>query len=281
LRPLRAGARRRCGLLRSAAFALLLSILAGACAGSGELVLASTTSTEDSGLFDVLIPAFEEAHPGITVKVVAVGSGEALAYGRRKDADVLLVHAPLAEVQFMEAGYGELRRDVMYNDFVIVGPASNPSGLSPLMRATEGLRRIAAAGDAFVSRGDSSGTHQKELALWQEANVRPSAPWYIDVGQGMEAALRVASERQAYTLTDRSTFLALMRGLQLGIVLEGDEMLYNPYAVIVVTDADNIEAARAFATWITGPGQEVIRAFGREQFGRSLFTPNAGPPPTN
>lgn len=246
--------------------------------GTTELILASTTSTEDSGLFDVLIPAFEEAHPGIRVKVVAVGSGEALAYGRRKDADALLVHAPLAEVQFMDAGFGESRFDVMYNDYVIVSPATNVAGLTPVMRATEGLRRIAAAGGPFVSRGDSSGTHQKELALWQAAGVRPDARWYLEVGQGMEAALRVASERQAYTLTDRSTFLALMRGLQLGIVLEGDDMLYNPYGVIVVADARNVESARAFSAWVTGPGQEVIGAFGREQYGRPLFTPNAGPP---
>ena len=265
----RGEARRRRGILCTAAVALVCAVTAGACGGrTTELILASTTSTEDSGLFDALIPAFEEAHPGIVVKVVAVGSGEALAYGRRKDADVLLVHAPLAEVQFI---------DVMYNDYVIVSPATNAAALTPVMRATEGLRRIAAAGGPFVSRGDSSGTHQKELALWQAAGVRPDARWYLEVGQGMEAALRVASERQAYTLTDRSTFLALMRGLQLGIVLEGDEMLYNPYAVIVVAEARNLEAARGFARWITGPGQEVIGAFGREQYGRPLFTPNATP----
>jgi tungstate transport system substrate-binding protein len=187
------------------------------------------------------------------------------------------VHAPLAEVEYMNRGFGEARFDVMYNDYVIVSPPDNPAGLTPVMRATEGFRRIAAVGGPFVSRGDSSGTHQKEMALWVAAGARPDARWHIDVGQGMEAALRVASERQAYTLTDRSTFLALMRGLQLGIVLESDEMLYNPYAVIIVAGARNPEAARSFATWITGPGQEVIGAFGREQFGRPLFTPSATP----
>lgn len=276
---LRYGARRRRGPFRAAVLALLIAVVPGGCAdGTTELVLASATSLDDSGLLDVVIPAFEKAHPDVRVKVLAVGSGEALALGKRKEADVLLVHAPLAEVLFMEAGYGELRRDVAYNDFVIVGPAHNPAGLTPVMRAVEGFRRIAAAGEPFVSRGDSSGTHMKELALWIEAGIRPSTPWYVDVGEGMAETLRVASERHAYTLTDRSTFLTQMRNLQLGIVLEGDDMLYNPYGVIVVAGAKNLEAAQAFATWLTGPGQDVIGRFGRDRFEQALYTPNAVPP---
>jgi tungstate transport system substrate-binding protein len=256
------------------------------CVGAGcrgterELILASTTSTEDSGLFDVLIPAFEAAQPGTTVKIVAVGSGEALEYGRRRDADVLLVHAPLAEVLFMEAGHGEARYEVMYNDYVLVGPAENPARLSRPMRAVEGLRRIAANGGPFISRGDSSGTHMKELALWQEAGVRPDPRWHVEIGQGMGDALRVASERRAYTLTDRSTYLAQRATLALLILLEGDDMLFNPYGVIVVAGARNVEGARAFARWITGSaGQAVIGAFGRDEFDRPLFTPNAIPAP--
>jgi tungstate transport system substrate-binding protein len=277
----RSRTRRRRGLLRAAASLLPLLPLAHGCdAGPRELILASTTSTEDSGLFDVLIPAFEAAHPGTTVKVIAVGSGEALEYGRRKDADVLLVHSPLAEVLFLEAGYGEARHEVMYNDFVIVGPADDPADLRAPMSAAEGLRRIAAAGGPFISRGDSSGTHAKELALWAEAGVRPDPRWYLEVGQGMGDVLRIASERQAYTLTDRSTYLFLRDGLALDIVLEGDDILFNPYGVIVVAGARNVEGARAFARWITAPeGQAVIGDFGRERFGRPLFTPNAVPAP--
>ncbi|MGH7505434.1 MAG: substrate-binding domain-containing protein [Longimicrobiales bacterium] len=247
--------------------------------GPRELVLASTTSTEDSGLFDTLIPAFEQAHPEYAVKVIAVGSGQALELGRRKDADVLLVHAPLAEIQFVEAGYGELRRDVMYNDFVIVGPSDDPASLGGPMSALEGLRRISALGGPFVSRGDDSGTHRKERALWQAAGVRPDPRWHMEVGQGMAEALRIASERQAYALTDRATYLSLRDGLNLEILLEGDQMLYNPYGVIVVAGARNVEGARVFADWITGDaGQQRIGAFGQERFGRSLFIPNAAPP---
>lgn len=273
------GLRRR-GFLRATPLLAILFALGGCQSGGRELVLASTTSTEDSGLFDVLIPAYEDAHPGTTVKVVAVGSGEALEYGRRKDADVLLVHSPFAEAQFMDAGLGEARYDVMYNDFVIVGPADDPADLRVPMSATEGLRRIAAAGGPFVSRGDSSGTHMKELALWDAAGVDPDPRWYIDVGQGMGDALRVASERQAYALADRSTYLFLRDGLDLDIALEGDDILFNPYAVIVVEGARNSDGAREFARWITSPdGQTIIGAFGADRFGRPLFTPNASPAP--
>jgi tungstate transport system substrate-binding protein len=273
--------RWRRGRTQAAVSLLAIALAVGGCEpASEELILASTTSTEDSGLFDVLIPAFEAAHPGTTVKVIAVGSGEALEYGRRKDADVLLVHAPLPELLFMDAGHGEARYEVMYNDYVLVGPADDPADLRAPMSALEGLRRIAAAGGPFLSRGDSSGTHQKEVALWAEAGVRPDPRWYIEIGQGMGDALRVASERQAYTLTDRSTYLFLRDGLALDVVLEGDDILFNPYGVIVVEGARNVEGARAFARWITGrEGQEVIGAFGRERFGRPLFLPNASPAP--
>ena len=255
---------------------LAAGALLGCSHGPAPLVLASTTSTEDSGLFDELLPAFEAAEPGYEVRLVAVGSGQALRLGERGDADVLLVHSPAAEAEFMRAGHGEERRPVMYNEFVIVGPPADPAsirGRDPVAA----FRTIAGARAHFVSRGDDSGTHQKELALWKRAGVAPAgAAWYTDVGQGMGETLGVAAERGAYTLTDLATFLFLKQLRGLTVLVAGDSALFNPYSVIVVRHAEHPAGARAFARWITSPaGQQLIRSYGRRAFGRPLFTPSA------
>ncbi|HZJ02241.1 MAG TPA: substrate-binding domain-containing protein [Thermoleophilia bacterium] len=248
-----------------------------ASSGSGDIILASTTSTQDSGLFDEMLPAFENAYPGYTVKVIAVGTGEALELGRNKDADVLLVHAPASEEEFVAEGYGTERREVMYNDFIIVGPASDPAGISGMEDASAALAQIAEAEADFISRGDDSGTHKKELSLWERAGIEPSGDWYQEVGQGMGEVLRIASESDAYTMVDRATYLALMDTLELDILVEGDDALFNQYGVIPVTDASNPEGAQAFADWITSSeGQDLIAQFGMERFGQPLFIPNAG-----
>lgn len=241
-----------------------------------RLVLASTTSTEDSGLFDVLIPAFEAEHPGLDIVVVAVGTGEALELGRRGDADLLLTHHPPAESAFVAEGHGTERREVMYNDFVIVGPPADPAGVRGLPDAGEALRQIARSKSPFVSRGDQSGTHLKELALWEAVATTPSGSWYLEAGQGMGEVLRIASERGGYTLADRSTYLFLRDRLSLEILVEGDERLRNPYAVIPVTGNRNVEGARRFIEWITGPeGQAVIGEYGVDRFGKAIFVPSA------
>jgi tungstate transport system substrate-binding protein len=256
----------------------LLVLLAPACAGEERerLILASTTSTEDSGLFDVLIPAFEAAYPRYTVAVIAVGTGEALALGRRKDVDVLLVHSPAAESAFVADGYGTGRWDVMYNDYVIVGPPSDPAGVRGLGDAPEALRRIAAAATEFVSRGDDSGTHRRERQLWAEAGVAPGQAWHTEAGLGMGDVLRLAHERTAYTLTDRATFQFLQDRLGLEVLVEGDERLFNQYGVIPVAGAENLAGARAFRDWITSPaGQDLIGQYGADRWDRPLFIPNA------
>lgn len=264
-------------------FALIAAVLACSreAADRRELVLASTTSTDDSGLFDVLLPAFEQAHPEYDVKVVAVGSGEALALGRRLDADVLLVHAPAAEAAFMANGHGALRRPVMSNTFVIAGPVADPAGVSRASRATDAFRRIAAAEAPFISRGDSSGTHYKELELWAHTGLRPTRSahgWYIEAGQGMGDVLRVASERQAYVLTDRSTLLSLASVLGIEALFERDASLRNPYSVITVAGARNAAGAEAFADWIVSPSaQTIIREYGEERLGEPLFAPAVQP----
>jgi tungstate transport system substrate-binding protein len=254
---------------------LLAALLFLSCAPrEQELILASTTSTQDSGLLDVLIPAFQSAHAGVKVKVIAVGSGEALALGRRGDADVLLVHSPAEEIVFMNDGYGLRRRSVMYNDFVIVGPASDPAQVRGSSSAADALRRIAGSGATFISRGDSSGTHRKELLLWKSAGVLPREGSHLDVGQGMGETLMITSERTGYTLSDRGTFLARGATLDLRIVFEGDAALRNPYTVIEVSHARNSDAAEAFAQWITSAAaRTLIAEFGVETFGEPLFFP--------
>jgi len=240
-----------------------------------DLVLASTTSTQDSGLFDVLIPAFEEAYPAYKVDVIAVGTGAALEMGENKDADVLLVHAKAREEELVANGFGEYREDVMYNDFVIVGPADDPAGVSDLT-VVEALAAIADAEATFVSRGDDSGTHTAEKNLWSAAGIEPAGEWYLSAGQGMGDVLVMASETPGYTMTDRATYLNMMDDLALEILVEGDDSLFNQYGVIPVTGAANPEGAEAFARWVTGDeGQGVIETYGVDMFGQPLFFPNA------
>lgn len=241
-----------------------------------EVVLASTTSTEDSGLFEYLLPAFRQQFPAFRVRVIAVGSGEALRLGRRGDADIVLTHSPQAEDAFMSAGYGESRRRVMFNDFVIVGPADGPAAHCDTLSVVHALTCLVDSDASFISRGDDSGTHARERRLWSIVGRQPGGARYVEAGQGMGAVLMMASEKGAYTLTDRGTFLSLRGRLQLSIQVEGDSLLNNQYSVIVVRDAKNHEGAVAFADWITSePAQRLIGEFGVERFGRRLFTPNA------
>jgi tungstate transport system substrate-binding protein len=245
-----------------------------------ELILATTTSTQDSGLLDVLVPAFQKAS-GYQVKTVAVGSGQALTMGQEGNADVLLVHSPAAEKEFMGGGYGVDRRLVMHNDFVVVGPASDPARVKGTKTAVDALKAIAAAQAPFVSRGDNSGTNALEIALWKKAKIAPQGGWYQESGQGMGATLTIASEKGAYTLTDRATYLAQRSNLDLAILLEGDPALLNIYHVISVNPvrwpAVNAAGATAFADFVTSPdGQALIGSFGLEQFGQPLFVPDAG-----
>ncbi len=271
---------------------LLISTTLGACQAipppvdtasgrkmSKELILATTTSTQDSGLLDVLIPLFEK-ETGYTVKVIAVGTGAALRMGERGDADVLLVHAPEAEEAFMAAGHGLEREYVMYNDFVIVGPPDDPAGIRGMEDASAAMKRIAESQTLWISRGDDSGTHKKEKSLWKEAGIDPtplaSQPWYQESGQGMGATLRIASEKGGYTLSDRATYLNLQHTLHLDILVEGDPRLYNVYHVIVVNPEKhpnvNVEGARAFADFMTSPQvQDIIRSYGVDRFGQPLF----------
>ncbi len=241
-----------------------------------RLILATTTSTQDTGLLDVLVPAFEAAYPAYRVEVIAVGTGEALAMGERGDADVLLVHAKADEERFVQEGFGDARWDVMYNDFIIVGPASDPARVKDAANVSAAVQAIARSEAPFISRGDDSGTHKKELDLWREAGLTPSGTWYVVSGQGMGETLTMASEEQAYTLSDRGTFLAMRDRLDLVIVREGDAGLVNQYGVIPVTRARNREGATAFARWITGTeAQRLIASFGTGRYGEPLFKPNA------
>lgn len=270
-------------------FFVLLSLILAACRpahlaptapGDPNLILATTTSTQDSGLLDMLIPRFEQ-QSGYRVKTIAVGTGAALKMGEQGNADVLLVHAPAAEKTFMAAGFGADRRLVMHNDFVLVGPAADPAGIRGVVRAAEALRKIAAAGATFVSRGDNSGTHQMELQLWQAAGLAPvGRSWYLESGQGMGATLKLASEKAAYTLTDRGTYLANRGNLQLVILVEGDAVLLNVYHVIIVNHEKwpntNLAAATAFADFLVSRvAQDLIRTFGVDRYGQPLFVPDA------
>lgn len=247
---------------------------------SPRLILATTTSTEDSGLLDYLLPEFEST-TGLDVQVVAVGSGQALALGRNGDVDVLLVHAPQQEEQFMAEGHGMGRRAVMVNDFVIVGPPGDPAGIRGLSDAAAALACIAQAQATFVSRGDDSGTHMKERAVWEAAGITPQGAWYIAAGQGMGEVLTMAEQLGAYTLSDRGTYLSrLAQGYGLAILLEDDPFLLNPYHVIAVNPARhpgvNYRAAQAFITWLTSlPTQERIAAFVQPDSGQPLFYPDS------
>ncbi|MFR9806164.1 substrate-binding domain-containing protein [Pseudonocardia sp. RS010] len=244
-----------------------------------SLILATTTSTQDSGLLDELLPEFTRA-TGWQVKTLAVGSGQALELGRRGEADVLLVHSPAAEEEFVAEGAAGPRRLVMHNDFVLVGPSADPAGIRGTDSA-EAMRRIAGTRAVFVSRGDDSGTHAREKALWADAGITPGGSWYQATGQGMGATLRVAGEKAAYTLSDRATYLAQRDTLSLEVLGEGDPGLLNVYHVIEMTrragDRVRPDGATAFADWIVSPAaQEAIGRFGRAEFGQPLFTPDAG-----
>jgi tungstate transport system substrate-binding protein len=248
--------------------------------GSGKLVLATTTSTQDSGLLDYLLPFFEDEY-GVKVDVIAVGTGQALKLGEDGNADVLLVHARAQEDAFMAAGHGTRREDVMYNDFVIVGPPSDPAGINGMTSAADAFKQIADTQSPFVSRGDESGTHTKEKSIWSAAGIEPSGDWYISAGQGMGAVLTMADEQQAYTLSDRATYLArTLEGTDLVILVEGDPILFNPYGVIAVNPDKNPEIqadlANTFIDWLVSlPAQEKIAEFGVDKFGAPLFTPDS------
>ncbi|GBD16819.1 Tungstate-binding protein TupA [bacterium HR26] len=273
-------------------FLVLASILTGSALfvfrsrgqeGRDIVILATTTSVQDSGLLDVLVPLFEE-RTGYRVKPVAVGTGAALAMAERGEADVVLVHAPDAEREFMAQGYGSERLLVMHNDFVIVGPPDDPAGIRGLRSAVDALRKIASVQAIWISRDDGSGTDQLEKRLWREAGLSPKgAPWYITSGQGMGATLTLADQKRGYTLSDRGTFLAYRGRVELDVLVEGDPMLLNLYHVITVNPARfperqiNVEGGRAFAQFLLSPeAQRVIAEFGREQFGQPLFVPDAG-----
>jgi tungstate transport system substrate-binding protein len=273
--------------------ALLLVLLITACqpiqspptangtpAGGQRLILATTTSTQDSGLLDYLLPGFEQQY-GAAVDVVAVGTGQALQLGEDGNADVLLVHARALEDAFMAAGHGVRREDVMFNDFVIIGPPGDPAGIQGSTDAVAAFQQIAAAEVPFISRGDESGTHTMEKSIWQAGGVEPAGEWYISAGQGMGAVLTLADEQQAYTLSDRATYLARsLEGTDLIILVEGDPILFNPYGIIAVNPDKNaaIQAglANQFIDWIISvPVQEQIAQFGVDEFGQPLFTPDS------
>ena len=258
----------------------LLSIATPAGAQSSVVILSTTTSTQDSGLLDVLVPVFERA-TGYTVKTIAVGTGQALALAARGEADVTLCHAPALEKQYVADDKVRNRRLVMSNDFVIVGAEADPATIAGAKSAVAALGKIAAAGARFVSRGDKSGTHALELALWAQAGVVPAAPWYIESGQGMGATLGLADDRRAYTLTDRATLLAFGKRLALRVMVEGDRRLRNIYSVMETNPANgprvNAAGGRAFADFmVSRDAQEIVRAFGVGRYGRPLFVPNAG-----
>lgn len=243
-------------------------------------MLATTTSIRDAGLLDAILPGFERAS-GTRVRVIAVGSGHAMELGRRGEADILVLHDPVGEEAFMTDGFGLERSPLMHNEFVIVGPPTDPAGVRGASSAARALTAIGRARALFISRGDRSGTSVKEQRLWRLSGVRPERVWYRESGQGMSATLQIANELRAYTLTDIGTFLSHRPRLDLEILVEGDSALHNPYHVIVIDDRRfewvNAEGAQDLKEYlIAAATQEAIGEFGREQFGRSLFVPDAG-----
>jgi tungstate transport system substrate-binding protein len=246
-----------------------------------NIILSTTTSTQDSGLLDVLIPVFEKK-TGYFVKTIAVGSGQAMAMGQKGEADVLLVHSPAAEKKFVAEGYGINRRLVMHNDYIIVGPKSDPAGIKGVKSAVEAFKKIAASNAIFMSRGDNSGTNSKEKDIWKAAGIKAEGQkWYQQTGLGMGQTLSVAAEKKSYTLADRGTYLALKKNLGLDILAEGDGILLNIYHVIEINPAKwpkvNAGGAKAFADFmVSGPTQKIIKTFGVDKFGSPLFFPDAG-----
>lgn len=251
-------------------------------AQSAEVLLATTTSTRDAGLLDALLPIFTR-RSGYRVKVIAVGSGQALELGRRGDADVVLAHAPEAERALLDSGYFLSRRLVMHNDFLFAGPPADPAGLRGMTDAVAAVRRLAAAKARFISRGDQSGTHQLEQKLWRLAGIQPppAGSWYVESGHGMGETLQMSDEKRGYTITDRATYLAWRDKVQLVPMVEGDPLLYNVYHMMVVNPKNaprvNTAGAQALADFLVGPEtQSLIGEFGKARFGQSLFVPDAG-----
>lgn len=265
------------------AIATLLAFTLPATASPKAIILATTTSTQDSGLLDVLVPLFEK-ESGYQVKTISVGSGQAMKMGEKGEADVLLVHSPDAEKKFMTDGFGTSRRLVMHNDFIILGPASDPAKTKGT-KAAEAMKRIAQANALFASRGDNSGTHAKENGLWKASGINPEGQkWYQQTGLGMGQTLNVAAEKKSYVLADRATYLSLKKGLGLEILVEGDGKLLNIYHVIELNPARsskiNVQGGKAFADFMVAKKtQEVIGLFGVDKFGAPLFFPDAGKKP--
>jgi tungstate transport system substrate-binding protein len=268
-------------VLGALAVILTLALWSPAPAQEKNIILATTTSTQDSGLLDVLIPVFEKK-TGYFVKTIAVGSGQAMTMGQKGEADVLLVHSPAAEKKFVAEGYGINRRIVMHNDFIVVGPAADPAKIKGVKPTTAVFKKIASAGSLFLSRGDNSGTHAKEKTIWKACEINPDGQkWYQQTGLGMGQTLNVASEKDGYTLTDRGTYLSMKKNLQLNILAEGDAILLNVYHVIEVNPAKwpkvNVPGAKAFADFmVSKETQEIIKTFGVDKFGAPLFFPDAG-----
>jgi tungstate transport system substrate-binding protein len=270
-----------------AAFSALLliggALPAGEAPAQKNIILATTTSTQDSGLLDVLIPIFENK-TGYFVKTIAVGSGQAMAMGQKGEADVLLVHSPDAEKKFMAEGNGVNRLIVMHNDFIVIGAPADPVGVKGAKSTVEAFQKIAVAGSLFLSRGDNSGTHAKEKGIWKAAGINPEGQkWYQQTGLGMGQTLNVAAEKKGYTLADRGTWLSMQQKLGLPILKEGDPILLNVYHVIQVNPAKwpkvNAEGAKAFSGFmVSAEAQGIIKTFGMEKYGGALFFPDAGKP---
>ena len=248
-----------------------------------NLILATTTSTQDSGLLDVLIPIFEKK-TGYFVKTIAVGSGQAMAMGQKGEADVMLVHSPAAEKKFIADGFGIDRLIVMHNDFIVIGDPGDPAGIKSPKTTPEAFKKIADAGALFLSRGDNSGTHAKEKGIWKAAGINPvGQKWYQETGLGMGQTLNVANEKKGYTLADRGTYLSRKKDLKLDILKEGDPILLNVYHVISVNPAKfakvNTQGAKAFSDFmVSAEIQNIIKTFGVEKYGGALFFPDAGKP---
>jgi tungstate transport system substrate-binding protein len=262
---------------------LMIGMASPACAAPAQknLILATTTSTQDSGLLDVLIPAFEKK-TGYFVKTIAVGSGQAMAMGQKGEADVLLVHSPDAEKKFIADGNGVNRLIVMHNDYIVIGPSADPAAIKGATSTVEAFKKIAAAGSLFMSRGDNSGTNAKEMAIWKAAGIKPEGQkWYQQTGLGMGQTLNVAAEKKGYTLADRGTWLSLQAKLGLPILKEGDPILLNVYHVIGVNPAKwpkvNADGAKAFSDFmLSADTQGIIKTYGVEKYGGALFFPDAG-----
>ncbi|MCP2604888.1 substrate-binding domain-containing protein [Candidatus Aminicenantes bacterium AH-873-B07] len=257
-------------------YIFIIIFLLNACLNNQRktLIVATTTSLYDSGLLDIIIPIFEK-HYGYEVKILAVGSGEALKMGERGDADVLLVHDPISEENFMKKGYGKTKKKIMYNNFILLGPQEDPTNIKGLS-IIEAFKKIAEKKALFVSRGDNSGTHKKELKIWEKAEIKPGGDWYIETGQGMGISLRIASEKGGYILSDRATYNILKENLNLEIMIEKEKILYNPYHIIIVNQEKfpsvNYSAAKDFMKFIFSKEvQSIIRNFGKDKCGEALF----------